>query len=390
MNPEKVRSKDHIDLTFTFARLQEDGYITKDDVERLKEIAERIEEPKLKWIVEEVRYIGEGRFMPLDKTSFITELDSIRYDIHRVIESRVEEHGRVHISEPELVAAIPDSISRAYRITATEEEQDTTVRRDIYMKSMYGENEIELNVIDDLDDQERTVKINAYGHVRSELEGIAEDVRLGIEERVIREGCEQDQFDDPYCYIFLHGDCEFAMHKILEEEAVGVTSKTVAICEIDLNPLREHYQKEYEQYKHMVDEIKEILKGKQCTVFHRHAEHEIRAVCDYSPVTAIYWDLGEKYQYDIDREADEILEERYQNEVLPEYEREWNEIGSKLPIPLDCEVSYGYPHYYGFYYYVRCKGEKDYNISLDEIAQSYKDIHNTLDEFEENVSRNWH
>ena len=385
MNPERVRSRDHIDLTFTFARLQEDGYITKDDVERLKEIAERIEEPKLKWIAEEVRYIGEGRFMPLDKTAFITELDSIRYDIHRVIESRVEEHGRVHISEPELVAAIPDSISRAYRITATEEEQDSEVRRDIYMKSMYGENEIELNVIDDLDDQERAVKINAYGHVRSELDGLAEEIRLEVEERVVSEECEEDQFDDPQCYIFINGDCEYVTHKTIDGEI-----RSVSVCSIDLEPLKEHYRGKYEQYRYMVDEIEDVLKNKRCVVFHRRGEGEIRAICDINPVSAVHWDLGEKYQDLVDREADEILEERYQNEVLPEYEREWNEIGSKLPIPLECEVSYGYPHYYGFYYYVRCKGEKDYNISLDEIAQSYKDIHDTLDEFEENVSGTWY
>ena len=48
---------------------------------------------------------------------------------------------------------------------------------------------------------------------------------------------------------------------------------------------------------------------------------------------------------------------------------------------MTCEVEYAYPHYGGYYYYLRCSGSKIYDISLDEIAQSYRDIHETLDSF---------
>jgi len=376
MNPERVRSKDHVELPMIFARLQEDGYLTREDIDTLKEIAERIEEPKLEWLADDVRYIGEGKFIPVDSENFVVMLDSIRYDIHRVIESRAESKygNEIYVSDKELIAAIPDDVLDHYTVVATERETDGSVVREVEMR--YGEDEIDLTVLDDLDAQRRVVKFDGVALVRSELEQIAADA---VDE-AIDEFIEECDRSDPLCYVASHTFCELVKYATVEGEPNYIYE-----CTVDLEDVEKFV--EPEERSEFKEEIAKILKTVDCTTFTR--KDEIKAYCKYDVRSEIRGMTFEAHMDEIEERAMEIAGEKYVNEILPEFKHEWREIGEEMPIPLSCDVSFAYPHHGGFYFYARCRGEKEYDISLDSIAQSYKDIHDTLDRWHSETRRVW-
>jgi len=371
MDPKKVRSKDHIDLTFMFARLQEDGYLTRDDVERLKEIAERIEEPKLEWLAEDLRYIGEGRFIPADKTSFITELDAIRYQIHRIVESGVEATGgTIDISEPELLAAIPEACCKKFRISADEWSAANVVTRYFHLKER--ENEVDVKVVDELDAQKREIVLSIYGLIRT-----VEELEPEIGADIIEKGCPQMQFDYGACYIHVNTECRSALHRTPEGE-----EEYVYFCDTDLKPAQKRLERQ--EYQSLKKDIVELFEDYRCFGI-REEGGVLKAICDSDVKWEIYDYLTEIFEWEIREEVEKV----YTEELLLEYKDQWKSWGEKLPIPVSCEVEYAYPHGTGFFYYVRCSGSKDYSISLDEIAKSYNDLHETLQPACEELQEAW-
>lgn len=323
MNENAVRSKDHVDLTFIFARLQEDGYLTADDIKTLREMAERLDEPRLEWLAEDVRYIGGGMYVPNDKERFTTELDSIRYQIHRIVESKLGYGSDVsNLTEKELLTALPELVIEEYSVRASEDYRDDLVEREILARR--GENEIELRVVDDLGAQRRRVELDMVGHIRVEADTIVHEKEYEV--------LEKYKLEDPVFYIASKGYCSPIRMKTIYGEETEVYR-----CEVDLDELIESDLSRENKLK-MINEITDMFKDYECLV--TRSEDRIVASCEVDIVERANWSV-EDYIRDL---VEYELEDVYLHEVLPSFEEEWNRIGKETPIPLECDTTYAYPH----------------------------------------------
>ena len=176
----------------------------------------------------------------------------------------------------------------------------------------------------------------------------------------------------------MHTQCKWFKQKTLEGEEEWLYS-----CEVNLAPLKENVS-DVNKRREFVEEMMEIL-SEYCKPVSREGD-VIRAVC-HDDIHVHVEDEYYEYARDV---ALSRVEDFYYDEVLPSFKEEWEKLGREQPIPLDCDVTYAYPHMGGFYYYARCEGKKDYDLSLDEVAKSYKDIHDTVKNFVENVEETWY
>jgi len=352
---ERARSSDHVDLTFMYAKLLKEGFLEREDVEKLREMKERLEDHRIDTLLESLRYIGAGRFLPADTSSFIMTLDNLRYDVHRVIEKKLEAED-VEITDKDLLAAVPEKCHGDVKIVEWSETRiDETVTRNIIARERaWGtEGELRISIEDNFDEKTRYAKVSMV------YKGV-----IDVDVDPVDIYCKKEKLHDENCYVIEKADCEWFKVRELTGEVEWKEK-----CTIDLNELIK--ARKTGRATIDVSDVLSVLRYSKCKVWRK--ANKIEAVCP------------DEWRYDIIQHIDEYawesgaLENYYIENFLPDIEKDYESLGETTPIPLKCEVEYAYPHGHGFFYYARCSGSKKYPLDVEGSAVSLREINRTLE-----------
>jgi len=348
---EKATTGDHIDLTFMYAKLLNRGFLDRSDVERLKYMAEKLKDRRLRDLLSGLRYAGAGRFVPKDREWFVTTLDAVRYDVHRVVERRIVKPGtEVRITDTELLMMFPEEDIRL--LEANEGREDDVIKRELEGRWITDlESEIRVEVQDDLRRKRRRVKLNMY---------TKHDAVRDFWDEASELYCKIYP-EDPHCYVLENAKCEYDEEEMAEE------------CELHLGELFRRLRSEGER-RSAVWDIRRLLEDAGCVVEAVRGER-MEFTCESDWTTYASEELDEMAV------TDEKVKGMLTEKLLREYREGMKRFMERSKIPLKCKIEYGYPHVHGFFFYSKCVGEKEYPLDVEGSARSIKEVHETFKEF---------
>jgi len=353
----------HLILTEAVAELQSSGKLPEELFKSLRKLVSELKDTpegmKLDYLLSSFRRVGKF-YYPAEK-SVTLELDEVRDSIHQKIFREVApERAKINIAEKELLTAIPKSL----KISSAKDMNHTTI---IEGKSGWKNFDFTVKI---KDNSKRKVTIETVHLTPTDVE-IPDDFLETFAERA----CSQ-YFDEApaACTVYLFGDYEPGKEKIKDLEGdVRFFNRFY----IDWNEVKQNI-KEYSDETNPKELKKEVLEYlRDCGCICVDKGERVSCLCEDYPTSLAIEDLLDIFE---DVYA-ELREEEYKEFYIKE-DRERVAIQGHS-IGCDCTAEYAYPHGGGYWYYVKCKCEREYEKTPEDIAKSYKEIYNLLEELQQ-------
>ena len=353
----------HLILTEAVAGLQSSGKLPEELFKSLRETASELKDTpegmKLDYLLSSFRRVG--KFYYPKEESVLLELDEVRDSIHQKIFRETPERVKISIAERELLTAVPENL----KITSAKEFDRTTILEGT--SRTWKDFDFAIRV---KDNSKRKVTIETVHLTQAEVD-LSDDFMEAFAEEV----CSR-YFDKAptACTIYLFGDYEPEWEIIRDLEG---NVRYFSRFYLDWGEVRQKI-KEYSDKinpKELKRNALEYLRGDGCLCVDKG--DKISCLCRDTPTSKALDDL-----FDIFEDTfDELREKEYKEVHIPaDAERvaiEGYELG------CECTAEYAYPHGGGYWYYVKCKCEREYEKTPEDIAKSYKEIHDLLEKLQQ-------
>jgi len=356
--------KHHLILTEVVAELQSYGKLPEELFKSLKEVSSELKDTpegmKLDYLLSSFRRVGKF-YYPAEK-SITLELDEVRDAIHqKIFWEKSPERAEINIAEKELLTAIPENLE----ITSAKDTDHTTIIEGTSKEWKDFDFTVRIR-----DNSKREVAIETVHLIPTEV-----DIPDDFLDTFAEQACSR-YFDraPTACTVYLFGDYKPEREKIRDLEGnVRFFNRFYIDWDEVKREIRRYSDKT--DLKKLKKEVLEYLKDAGCLCVNK--DNKISCLCEDTPTS--------KAQDDLFNILDDIYDELREKEYKEFYIKEDCErvAVQGQSIDCDCTAEYAYPHGGGYWYYVKCKCEREYEKTPEDIARSYRAIHDLLEKLQQ-------